>query len=736
MTQRTHTAGCDDERISKVRKVQELKTNEDLFRFIDEMKVGLELNTNDLEAFRAAKMTAKDVWDLGSVEDVCKVLFLGSVAVSRARAIAKALCEKLLGSQQQQIGQTKREWEKEEEKQKMKKTAEDKLDPLVAAIRAVNYGLNEYKDPTMCLELPFPYTGEPHKRVATSMKGGVEYFKFNGREKYAELYAAVKSLGKEKRVQLYGTVGFGKSYLLAALAVQLMSEGMRVVYLPDCRKMLDDPTMYMREALLLSLTVTPLYPLPDQINNEYAYNELLACGCKNELLTWRKNFIGTKEKFLLFLIGQISAFNPRGSSAEIENVSDVLQFLNSMRSGQIRVEESSANNAQAVQDGRHHSSRPIRVTCLGGLSTAEYDVSEYRKTLDKLTDLRREKVEDATGKIPLLLTVFVNCLKAEVGDALKDVKPKGLEDTVFVEVWQKFIVEREVRYIRKELKAFSAKLSGEVSHNHFELLLSFACEANAMSEPILDLYDARFSYFVPEDGHGACVCGLAREIMAEIVFEHERQLWRDQVNQVVISPVPCVLGFAAERASLASIACDGVRCDGQNELILRFQGLLIKHFEKGAEHLAALQARQDDKMLLAFPRAFNYKAVDAVVIMEKSMESKSMQDRRVPYIKNNGIAWGTWEEADIDGLIGGIQVTMLKTIPQSKFTSTDQFFASCDASWKGRMKSPCYFLLWVMKSTSRNDAKLPEQRIRTACGKSVCEFFVTFTDLRCGRFDV
>eukprot|EP00919_Chromeraceae_sp_WS-2016_P035644 GHVR01084551.1.p1 GENE.GHVR01084551.1~~GHVR01084551.1.p1 ORF type:complete len:337 (+),score=49.82 GHVR01084551.1:19-1029(+) len=72
MTQRTHTAGCDDERISKVRKVQELKTNEDLFRFIDEMKVGL---------------------------------------------------EKLLGSQQQQIGQTKLEWEKEE-KQKMKKTAE------------------------------------------------------------------------------------------------------------------------------------------------------------------------------------------------------------------------------------------------------------------------------------------------------------------------------------------------------------------------------------------------------------------------------------------------------------------------------------------------------------------------------------------------------------------------------------------------------------------------------------
>jgi len=42
---------------------------------------------------------------------------------------------------------------------------------------------------------------------------------------------------KTRRYLLHGTLGAGKSHLLAVLTCVLRKEGMRVVYLPDCRRL-------------------------------------------------------------------------------------------------------------------------------------------------------------------------------------------------------------------------------------------------------------------------------------------------------------------------------------------------------------------------------------------------------------------------------------------------------------------------------------------------------------------
>ncbi|KAF8430900.1 hypothetical protein BGX38DRAFT_1230439 [Terfezia claveryi] len=51
---------------------------------------------------------------------------------------------------------------------------------------------------------------------------------------------------------LHGTVGAGKSHLLAAITCLLIKEGHKVVYLPDCRSLLKNTFGYLRSALRLT----------------------------------------------------------------------------------------------------------------------------------------------------------------------------------------------------------------------------------------------------------------------------------------------------------------------------------------------------------------------------------------------------------------------------------------------------------------------------------------------------
>ena len=53
-------------------------------------------------------------------------------------------------------------------------------------------------------------------------------------------------------VWLYGTRGYGKSHLLAALVCYLAARDERVIYIPDCRMLLMNPVKYVRAAMLFA----------------------------------------------------------------------------------------------------------------------------------------------------------------------------------------------------------------------------------------------------------------------------------------------------------------------------------------------------------------------------------------------------------------------------------------------------------------------------------------------------
>jgi DNA replication protein DnaC len=71
-----------------------------------------------------------------------------------------------------------------------------------------------------------------------------------GRERFARSLKAFSIVQgnsfQRQAVYVYGGKGYGKSYILAALACLLVRTGTRVVYIPDCRAWLLNPLSYLR----------------------------------------------------------------------------------------------------------------------------------------------------------------------------------------------------------------------------------------------------------------------------------------------------------------------------------------------------------------------------------------------------------------------------------------------------------------------------------------------------------
>ena len=81
--------------------------------------------------------------------------------------------------------------------------------------------------------LPFPMV-----RMATPARFNIDEkycWRYMGREKFAELLKElrfIRRIALQESLWVYGTSGYGKSHLLAALVCYLAALGERVIYLP------------------------------------------------------------------------------------------------------------------------------------------------------------------------------------------------------------------------------------------------------------------------------------------------------------------------------------------------------------------------------------------------------------------------------------------------------------------------------------------------------------------------
>ena len=109
-----------------------------------------------------------------------------------------------------------------------------------------------YCDPGSQLELPFlSPTGLENRVVEIEGRPSFKYF---GRASFSELHAHTMGLKRTEIscLSLQGTVGAGKSHLLAALACLMVSNGHRVVFVADCSPLMKTPISCLKEALCLA----------------------------------------------------------------------------------------------------------------------------------------------------------------------------------------------------------------------------------------------------------------------------------------------------------------------------------------------------------------------------------------------------------------------------------------------------------------------------------------------------
>ena len=125
------------------------------------------------------------------------------------------------------------------------------------SIKEFNKDQTSLSDPKQLhhVPFPFPFGTKPKDRFLLDKNGN---FEFMGRVVLPQLMNTIEKAIESKEtlpINVYGTRGYGKSHIIAAVVVLLMKKkgGLPVLFLPQVRDMADsDPLPYLRAAALLT----------------------------------------------------------------------------------------------------------------------------------------------------------------------------------------------------------------------------------------------------------------------------------------------------------------------------------------------------------------------------------------------------------------------------------------------------------------------------------------------------
>jgi len=115
--------------------------------------------------------------------------------------------------------------------------------------------VSEFSNPAFYTKLPFPFVQAVPERFDVGDGDDEKNWFYMGREKFAELqdnFEYIRRAYRHDVLTVYGTKGYGKSHLLAALVCHLAAGEDKVVFIPDCRVFTSDPILYTIAAMLFA----------------------------------------------------------------------------------------------------------------------------------------------------------------------------------------------------------------------------------------------------------------------------------------------------------------------------------------------------------------------------------------------------------------------------------------------------------------------------------------------------
>jgi hypothetical protein len=212
------------------------------------------------------------------------------------------------------------------------------VDPLPGAV-------DQLSDPTFEHILAFPFVGfEAPVRFNVDNKAE-ENWAYAGREIFKKLLKELNEVRDSNvytSVWLYGTQGYGKSHLLAALVCYLAAQDEQIIYIPDCRALLQDPVRYIRAAMLFAWA--------DDLATQ---REIMTLNTLGEI----QDFFELQEN-VIFVIDEKNALKSSDDSREDTKHRDLLDWLTRFAFGHKSVFSSSANYEDFhKQVGRKNSNR-------------------------------------------------------------------------------------------------------------------------------------------------------------------------------------------------------------------------------------------------------------------------------------------------------------------------------------------------------------------------------------------
>ena len=185
-----------------------------------------------------------------------------------------------------------------------------------------------------------------------------------GREKFASVLDQIEKLGPTKycKLYIYGTIGYGKSHILAAMTCLLLQQGKRVVYLPDCRVMTSDFVQYIKSSLLLAFGDSE----PHQL-------EIQMCDSVAEIKSFCRDIAYTNIQ-LYFIIDQLNALDLEDTNKdEVNNETKqyIRKSLNEITFNHYIIESASANHKSAMHMEQKQDSK-AKISLMGGMIEVGY----------------------------------------------------------------------------------------------------------------------------------------------------------------------------------------------------------------------------------------------------------------------------------------------------------------------------------------------------------------------------
>ncbi|KIM48927.1 hypothetical protein M413DRAFT_15175 [Hebeloma cylindrosporum] len=342
----------------------------------------------------------------------------------------------------------------------------------------------DLSNPSTFTTLPFPSCHPtPFQRFESKDVNGLEYFEYMGRNQFVELHKRIQDrnfLKGFESLYLYGSSGSGKSHLLAALVYNLVREGKRVFYIPDCSSFVLWPGRFMWSAFA------------------FAFHDLDILGAIKDPhdVSAMINFM-SKYEDLYVIIDQVNALQ----SEEHENNKDdkalASKCLDRLRVKHRYLFSASANETvyrRAVKLQRGISVFPI----FGEMAKDETDqwFIHHGPRIPLLSDDQRLLGEHLTGCIPLLLRCLLDLEKFD-----------------------------EVEFKKKAI-TFVIFSSTTVNFPASYISIMRSC---VMGHPV-DADDRalylRYFFYV-DQGIGGFTCGIAFETMMSLLRMHDATQFKD-----------------------------------------------------------------------------------------------------------------------------------------------------------------------------------------------------------------